>query len=80
MSSAKSQLENIRFLTENQGLVSLTQRLTDAILLRTTYPDYSLSELSSASEELIGRYMSKSGLNHCYKDIAILCEEIKGKK
>ena len=72
MSSAKSQLENIRFLTENQGLVSLTQRLTDAILLRTTYPDYSLSELSSASEELIGRYMSKSGLNHCYKDIAIL--------
>lgn len=80
MQSAKTQLENIKFLTENQGLVSLTQRLTDAILLRTTYPDYSLSELSSVSEELIGKYMSKSGLNHCFKDIAILCEEIKGKK
>ena len=80
MNSAKTQLDNIRFLTENQGLVSLTQRLTDAILLRTTYPDYSLSELSSVSEELIGKYMSKSGLNHCFKDIALLCEEIKGKK
>lgn len=80
MNSAKIQLENIKFLTENQGLVNLTQRLTDAILLRTTYPDYSLSELSSVSEEVIGKYITKSGLSHCFKDIEILCEEIKGKK
>lgn len=80
MNTAKIQLENIKFLTENQGLVSLTQRLTDAILLRTTYPDYSLSELSSVSEEVIGKFVSKSGLSHCFKDIASLCEEIKGKK
>ena len=80
MNTAKLQLENIKFLTENQGLVSLTQRLTDAVLLRTTYPDYSLSELSSVSEEVIGKFISKSGLSHCFKDIAILCEEIKGKK
>lgn len=80
MNSARIQLENIKFLTENQGLVNLTQRLTDAILLRTTYPDYSLSELSSVSEEVIGKYITKSGLSHCFKDIEILCEEIKGKK
>lgn len=80
MNSARIQLDNIRFLTENQGLVNLTQRLTDAILLRTTYPDYSLSELSSVSEEVIGKYITKSGLSHCFKDIEILCEEIKGKK
>lgn len=80
MNSAKIQLDNIKFLTENQGLVNLTQRLTDAILLRTTYPDYSLSELSSVSEEVIGKYITKSGLSHCFKDIEILCEEIKGKK
>lgn len=80
MNSARIQLENIKFLTENQGLVNLTQRLTDAILLRTTYPDYSLSELSSVSEDVIGKYITKSGLSHCFKDIEILCEEIKGKK
>lgn len=80
MNSARIQLDNIKFLTENQGLVNLTQRLTDAILLRTTYPDYSLSELSSVSEEVIGKYITKSGLSHCFKDIEILCEEIKGKK
>lgn len=80
MNSARIQLENIKFLTENQGLVNLTQRLTDAILLRTTYPDYSLSELSSVSEEVIGKSITKSGLSHCFKDIEILCEEIKGKK
>lgn len=80
MNSARIQLENIKFLTDNQGLVNLTQRLTDAILLRTTYPDYSLSELSSVSEEVIGKYITKSGLSHCFKDIEILCEEIKGKK
>ena len=71
MNSARIQLDNIKFLTENQGLVNLTQRLTDAILLRTTYPDYSLSELSSVSEEVIGKYIPKSGLSHCFKDIEI---------
>lgn len=80
MQTAKTQLENIKFLTENQGLVNITQRLTDAILLRTTYPDYSLSELSSVSEEVIGKYVTKSGLSHCFKDIAKLCDEINGKK
>ena len=30
--------------------------------------------------EVIGKYITKSGLSHCFKDIEILCEEIKGKK
>lgn len=80
LQTANAQMENIRFLTENQGLVQLSQRLTDAILLRTTYPEYSLSELSDVSEEVIGKYVTKSGLSHCFKDIELLCNEIKGKK
>ena len=80
INSANNQIENIKYLTEHQGLVKLTQRLTDAILLRTTYPEYSLADLSDVSEETVGRYISKSGLSHCFKDIEILCKEIKGKK
>ena len=80
LNSANVQLENIKYLTEHQGLVKLTQRLTDAILLRTTYPEYSLADLSDVSEELVGRYISKSGLSHCFKDIELMCKEIKGEK
>ncbi len=75
--SAQTQLNNIKFLTDNIGLVNLSDRLTDAIILRTSYPDYSLNELSSVSEETIGRFISKSGLSHCFKDIEIKCLEIK---
>lgn len=78
LNSATTQLDNIKYLTEHQGLVKLTQRLTDAIVLRTTYPEYSLADLSDVSEETVGRYISKSGLSHCFKDIELLCIEIKG--
>ena len=78
LNSANSQLENIKYLTEHQGLVQLTQRLTDAIVLRTSFPEYSLADLSDVSEETVGRYISKSGLSHCFKDIESLCREIKG--
>ena len=78
LNSATSQLENIKYLTEHRGLVQLTQRLTDAIVLRTTYPEYSLADLSDVSEETVGRYISKSGLSHCFKDIELLCKGMKG--
>ena len=57
LNSANSQLENIKYLTDHQGLVQLTPRLTDAIVLRTTFPEYSLADLSDVSEETVGRYI-----------------------
>ena len=78
INTANAQLENIKFIMEHQGLVQLTQRLTDAIILRTTYPEYSLGDLSDVSEEVVGHYISKSGLSHCFKDIDLLCKEIRG--
>lgn len=78
VTSAK-QLENIRLINEKMGLLNLSQRLTDAILLRNQNPDDSLAELSQKSEEIIGRYISKSGLSHCFRDIQELADSFRKK-
>lgn len=75
--SALRQLENIKIIEENYGVDNLSQRLKEAMLLRKTYPDYSLSELSEQSEDTIGRYLSKSGLSHCFKDLENIALSIK---
>lgn len=80
ITTAAKQLKNIAYLEKNFGLLNLSDRLTDAILLRNTFPDDSLSQLSEKSESLIGRYFSKSGLSHCFKDIERMCEQIKKDK
>ncbi len=78
LESAMRQLEEIKFITEKKGIVNLTPRLVDAIMLRTKYPESSLSDLSEVSEEEIGRKISKSGLNHCFKDIHELYKKLNG--
>lgn len=80
IASAAKQLENINYLNRNHGLLNLSSRLIDAIVLRTNFPDYSLSQLSEESEATIGRYISKSGLSHCFRDIEKACEEIRRKQ
>ncbi len=80
LSNAQKQLDNIDYINKYYGFVNLTPRLMDAVVLRTKYPEYSLQELSDVSEETIERYMSKSGLSHCYKDLEKLVEDIKNKK
>lgn len=77
IASAKKQLETIKFLEKHYGLMNLTPRLLDAVVLRMTYPDDSLSQLSANSQKTINRYLSKSGLSHCFKDLEKLAEEIK---
>lgn len=77
MKAAAKQLEDIAYLDKHYGLLKLKDRLVDAVVLRNTFPDDSLSQLSEKSEELIGRYISKSGLSHCYRDLGKLVEEIK---
>ena len=77
MKAAAKQLNDIAYLDKHYGLLKLNERLVDAIILRNTYTDDSLSQLSEKSENLIGRYISKSGLSHCFRDISKLVEEIK---
>ena len=48
--------------------------------MRTKNPDATLQELSDLSEECIGRYISKSGLSHCYKDLESYYLMLKSKE
>lgn len=79
IATAAIQLENISYLNNNCGIMNLTPRLVDAIVLRTTFPDDSLSQLSEKSEETVGHYISKSGLSHCFRDINSLVSRMKKK-
>ncbi|MGD9639601.1 MAG: DNA-binding protein WhiA [Alphaproteobacteria bacterium] len=80
IATAAKQLDDIAFLEKHLGLMNLTPRLMDAVILRTTFPDDSLAQLSEHSEEAINHYVSKSGLSHCFRDLGLLVIEIKKNK
>lgn len=77
LDSAKRQLDAIKEIESTLGFAGLSSRLMATIILRTTLPDSTLAELSEASEEITGKYMSKSGISHCLKDIEELAKSIK---
>ncbi len=78
--TAKKQLDQIEYIEKTKGFESLSIRLMEAVTLRTKYPDFTLQELSDVSEETIGRYISKSGLTHCFKDLEIVYLTQKNKE
>ena len=78
--TAIKQLEQIKYIENTVGFESLPIRLMEAVTLRTQNPDATLQELSDLSEEIIGRYISKSGLNHCFKDLEIYYLSLKAKE
>ena len=47
----------------------MTPRLRDAINLRKKNIDSSLKELSEYSYNVLGKEMSRSGINHCLREI-----------
>lgn len=67
--TASKQLEQIEYIENVAGFESLSIRLMEAVTLRTKNPDATLQELSDVSEECIGRFISKSGLSHCFRDL-----------
>ena len=76
---AAKQLEQIKYIEEHDGFESLPVRLMEIVTLRTKNPDATLQELSDESEDCIGRYLSKSGLNHCFKDLELKYLAMKAK-
>ena len=78
--TAMKQLEQIEYIEKTEGFESLSIRLMEAVTLRTKNPDASLQELSDISEEIIGRYISKSGLSHCFKDLELHYLTLKAKE
>ena len=69
---------NIKIMIEEtKGFESLSIRLMEAVTLRINNPEGSLQDLSDESEEIIGRYISKSGLNHCFRDLESYAKALK---
>ena len=77
--SCDKQLENIKAIKKYMGFDNLSIRLMEAITLRVKYPDSSLQELSDVSEEVVGRYISKSGISHCMKDLEVIALSLHNK-
>ena len=78
--TALKQLDQIEYIETTVGFESLSIRLMEAVTLRIKNPDASLQELSDLSEEIIGRYISKSGLSHCFKDLELYYLTLKAKE
>ena len=68
--------EYIKIIQKYKGFDDLSVRLMEAITLRVKFPESSLQELSDESLNVIGRYISKSGISHCMKDIEILAKSL----
>lgn len=77
--SCDKQLEHIKAIKKYMGFDNLSIRLMETITLRVKYPDSSLQELSDVSEEVVGRYISKSGISHCMKDLEVIALSLHNK-
>jgi hypothetical protein len=76
MDAANEQLGYIDYV-EKHGEKKLSKSMKEAIFLRKKYPESSLLELSYASEEHFDKRISKSALNHRFRAIKDLANQIK---
>ena len=77
--AAKRQLAAIKKIEEKIGYANLSSRLMGAILLRTDYPYYTLSDLSEVCDEDSKYFdgpMSKSGISHCLREIEEMAKKL----
>jgi cell division protein WhiA len=75
--ASNSQIDNIQLIEETIGLDILTDKLYEAAVIRLKYPDATLNELSEHYEEEYKRSISKSGLNHRFRKINEMAEQIR---
>jgi len=68
--AAEKQLKDIAILENILDVESLSEGIKEAIELRKQYPEASLNELSEMSERELGKRLSKSALNHRFRNIA----------
>ncbi|MGM0436484.1 MAG: DNA-binding protein WhiA [Bacillota bacterium] len=74
--AAKKQLNQIRILEKIMDEDELPDSVKEAIFLRKTYPEASLSELSELSKKHYNKQISKSGLNHRFRAITKLVGKV----
>ncbi len=76
LAAANNQLRSISVLENMTDVNKLPKSMQEAITLRKMYPESSLNELSSYSTDLFNKTISKSALNHRFRNILELSEQI----
>ncbi len=74
--AAKKQLNQITLLERIMDEDDMSDSVKEAIFLRKTYPEASLSELSELSKKHYNKQISKSGLNHRFRAITKLVGKV----
>ncbi len=81
--TAATQLEQIKIIEENDGLMLLDDKTKEAVDYRKKYPEASLKELAEIMSIETGKSITKSGLNHRLrkiKELATNFEKLKNEK
>ncbi|MDD2489949.1 MAG: DNA-binding protein WhiA [Bacilli bacterium] len=80
INTALKQIADINLIKKNISLEILNDKLRIAAIYRLKYPETSLSELSNIITEKEGQVITKSGLNHRFRKIKILADNIREKE
>ena len=75
--TATSQLAQIEMIEKTDSLDLLDDRTKEALIYRKKYPESSLKELSEIISLETGIKITKSGLNHRFRKIKELAEQLK---
>ncbi len=75
--TAEKQLEQIRIIEESDSYELLDDRTKQAFDYRKKYPESSLKELSEIITLETGKSITKSGLNHRFRKIKDLAEQLE---
>ena len=75
--TATSQIEDIKIIEENDGLVLLDDKVKEALEYRKKYPETSLKELAEIISIETNKTITKSGLNHRLRKIKDLANKLK---
>ena len=76
LDAANNQLRSISVLENMVDTEKLPKSMKEAITLRKDHPEASLNELADLSVEYFNKKISKSALNHRFRNINDLAEEI----
>ena len=76
LDAANKQLRSISVLENMMDLAKLPKSMREAITLRKDNPESSLNELSDISTEVFNKTISKSALNHRFRNINDLADQI----
>ena len=76
LDAANKQLRCISVLENMMDITKLPKSMKEAIQLRKENPEASLNELSDISEDIFNKKISKSALNHRFRNINDLADQI----